>query len=213
MLKRKKIIYSLFSILLMIGTTIKINAQTCYPQGIVFTTQGSIDSFKINNPQCKIIEGDLVIGAYSTLITKNKDIYNLAPLNGIEEVRGKLIVSSIENIYDLSGLSRLKKVGSDIIIQGNVKINNLVGLEKLTGVEGNLEFFVNNVAKMSTKGIDNIRYIKGDLNIKSFGISSLVGLAKLDSIHGSLSVWGDGVSNFSDLKVLKVHWEKHFHLR
>ncbi len=203
MLKRKKIIYSLFSILLMIGTTIKINAQTCYPQGIVFTTQGSIDSFKINNPQCKIIEGDLVIGAYSTLITKNKDIYNLAPLNGIEEVRGKLIVSSIENIYDLSGLSRLKKVGSDIIIQGNVKINNLVGLEKLTGVEGNLEFFVNNVAKMSTKGLDNIRYIKGDLNIKSFGISSLVGLAKLDSIHGSLYVWGDGVSNFSDLKVLK----------
>ena len=77
-------------------------------------------------------------------------------------------------------MSQLKKVGGDIIIQGNGKINNLSGLEKLTGIEGNLEFFVNNVAKMSTKGLDSVRYIKGDLNIKAFGISSLIGLGKLD---------------------------------
>ncbi|MBP6238963.1 MAG: hypothetical protein KA536_22625 [Saprospiraceae bacterium] len=199
----KKTFNASFVFLLFFIALVKIRAQGCFPQGIIFNTQAAIDEFKIVNPGCKIIEGDLVIGGYNTLIGKNQDIKNLNALNGIEEVKGKLIVSSIENLLNLTGLSQLKKVGGDIIIQGNGKINNLSGLEKLTGIEGNLEFFVNNVAKMSTKGLDSVRYIKGDLNIKAFGISSLIGLGKLDSIHGSLYVYGDGVSNFSDLKSIK----------
>jgi uncharacterized repeat protein (TIGR01451 family) len=196
--------YNFYLVFLLFFIVLKeTKAQGCFPQGVIFTTQAAIDEFKTANNGCKIIEGDLVIGSYSTLTVKNQDIKNLNGLNEIEEVKGKLIVSSIENLLNLIGLSQLKKVGGDIIIQGNGKINNLSGLEKLTGIEGKLEFFVNNVAKMSTKGLDSIRYIKGDLNIKAFGISSLVGLGKLDSIHGSLYVYGDGVSNFSDLKSIK----------
>lgn len=180
-----------------------IQAQGCLPQGVVFTTQSQLDQFKFDNPSCKIVEGDLVVGSYSVLIGKNKDIINLSPLNNIEEVKGNLIISSIENLIDLSALSNLKKVGKDIIIQGNSKITSLKGLEKITGVEGKLELFSNNVAKMTTKGLDNIKYIKGDLNIKSFATGSLEGLSNLDSIHGSLYVWGDGVNNFSKLTSLK----------
>ncbi|MBK8850251.1 MAG: T9SS type A sorting domain-containing protein [Saprospiraceae bacterium] len=193
---------SLFSLVLLSATS-TLYAQACLPQGVVFTTQNELNQFKTTYPDCKIIEGDLVVGSYSTLIIKNKDIVNLSPLGNIEEVKGNLIISSIENLIDLSALAKLKKVGKDIIIQGNSKMESLKGLEKITGVEGKLELFSNNVAKMSTKGLDNIKYIKGDLNIKSFATGSLEGLSNLDSIHGSLYVWGDGVNNFSKLTSLK----------
>ena len=192
-----------FILMVQIFTPASVFAQGCLTQGIVFTTQSQLDQFKADNPTCKVIEDDLVIGSYSVLIGKNKDIINLTPLSNIEEVKGNLIISSLENLIDLAAFSKLKKVGKDIIIQGNSKITSLKGLEGLTGVEGKLELFSNNVAKMTTKGLDNIKYIKGDLNIKSFAISSLEGLANLDSIHGSLYVWGDGVNNFSKLTSLK----------
>ena len=192
-----------FILMVQIFTSASVFAQGCLTQGIVFTTQSQLDQFKADNPTCKVIEDDLVIGSYSVLIGKNKDIINLTPLSNIEEVKGNLIISSLENLIDLAAFSKLKKVGRDIIIQGNSKITSLKGLEGLSGVEGKLELFSNNVAKMTTKGLDNIKYIKGDLNIKSFAISSLEGLANLDSIHGSLYVWGDGVNNFSKLTSLK----------
>ncbi|MBP6399085.1 MAG: hypothetical protein KA340_14465, partial [Saprospiraceae bacterium] len=97
-----------FILMVQIFTPASVFAQGCLTQGIVFTTQSQLDQFKADNPTCKVIEDDLVIGSYSVLIGKNKDIINLTPLSNIEEVKGNLIISSLENLIDLAAFSKLK---------------------------------------------------------------------------------------------------------
>ena len=53
-----KKLYAFYIALFFFTTT----AQSCLPEGIVFTNQSQIDQFQINYPNCTEIEGDVVIG-------------------------------------------------------------------------------------------------------------------------------------------------------
>jgi hypothetical protein len=60
-------------------------SQSCLPEGITFETQAQIDSFQINYPNCKEIEGDVYIGAEG-----GSSITNLNGLNVITSIDGSL---------------------------------------------------------------------------------------------------------------------------
>lgn len=75
----KKLILSAILFLLFSYT---LEAQSCLPEGITFSTQAHIDSFQTLYPNCTEIEGDVLI--------EGDDITNLDSLNVITSVGGNL---------------------------------------------------------------------------------------------------------------------------
>ena len=65
-------------------------SQSCLPEGIEFTTQGQIDHFQMNFPDCSEIEGDVLIRGYY--------ITNLDSLDVLTSVEGDLEISHNANL-------------------------------------------------------------------------------------------------------------------
>ena len=82
-------------------------AQGCLPDGITFTTQGQVDSFRINYPDCTEIEGSLTISG--------EDISQLDSLMGILSVASSLVVDNCNALSSLEGLNHINSVGPLII--------------------------------------------------------------------------------------------------
>lgn len=57
-----------------------VTTQSCYPNGITFTSQAQIDQFPSINPGCNIIDGPLIIQGY--------DIISLDSLYSIDLIEG-----------------------------------------------------------------------------------------------------------------------------
>ena len=103
-------------------------SQNCLPDGIIFTSQAQIDSFKINYPGCSIVEGDVRI--------EGNDISNVDSLITITTIQGKLKIGNlfVENLIlsDLTGFSNLTEVGEEMDISNNTILTSLDGLNNLT---------------------------------------------------------------------------------
>ena len=82
-------------------------AQGCLPDGITFTTQGQVDSFRVNYPGCTEIEGSLTISG--------EDITHLDSLMGILSVASSLVVDNCDALSSLEGLNHINSVGPLII--------------------------------------------------------------------------------------------------
>ena len=80
-------------------------AQSCLPNGIIFTRQSQIDSFQINYPNCTQIEGNVEI--------EGSDITNLNGLSTITSIGGG-------NLYILSNNSLTSLTGLNNIIAGSI---------------------------------------------------------------------------------------------
>ncbi len=137
-----------------------LQAQTCLPDGINFTTQAQINSFQVNYPNCTSIEGDVMINGV--------DITNLSGLSMLTSIGGSLSIGYYENA-------------------GNPNLTSLAGLNGLTYI-GSYLLIINNLALTNLSGLNNLTYIGSDLNISNNTLSTLAGLQNLDSIGGSLGI-------------------------
>jgi hypothetical protein len=111
-------------------------AQSCLPEGIIFTTQSQIDSFQIKYPGCTKIEGDVIIQG---------DITNLYSLAKIIYVGGNLEINLSDSLTNLNGLGNLSFIGGNLTIRGSTTwqgvciypaLTGLAGLEKLATIGG-----------------------------------------------------------------------------
>ena len=99
------------------------NIPTCLSGGITFSTQGQIDSFGINYPNCNYIGGDVMIkGNTSTSIT------NLVGLLGVEAIFGRLTIQDNDMLSYLNGLEHLEIVDNGLDINNNGLINLYAGI-------------------------------------------------------------------------------------
>ncbi|NQV03439.1 MAG: T9SS type A sorting domain-containing protein [Bacteroidia bacterium] len=71
----------------------------CFPDGVTFTCQAEIDNFKINNPDCRVIKGDVIISG--------SDIINLNGLNVLTYIVGSLEIQNNNLLTSLSGLENI----------------------------------------------------------------------------------------------------------
>ncbi|MCB0585105.1 MAG: hypothetical protein KDD06_07265, partial [Phaeodactylibacter sp.] len=117
-MKKHLLLFFLFVLSILGNPT----AQGCLPDGITFTTQGQVDSFRINYPDCTEIEGSLTISG--------EDISQLDSLTGILSVASSLVVDNCNALSSLEGLNHINSVGP-LTISGN---DNLVSLEGLEGL-------------------------------------------------------------------------------
>jgi len=99
-----------------------VNAQSCLPEGITFTTQEQIDNFQANYPGCTEIEGDVIIHDNAV-----GSISNLIGLNVITTFGGNLGIYVNNALFCFEGLENLTSIAGDFVIGSNPALTNLAG--------------------------------------------------------------------------------------
>lgn len=191
-----------------------VSAQTCLTDGIQFTTQGQVDSFSINYPNCDSIEGALRVGLNTEIVNLdglqnvkavgglylwvNPFLTSIEGLSNVESISGDLYIWTNTSLTSLHGLEKVKKVDGLLRIWSNVLLPTLEGLENIETIGGDLDVSMND--SLSTlDGLQKLKTIGGDLNItSSSGLTSL-GLKNLNTIGGRLILKGNGLTTISSL--------------
>lgn len=62
----------LLTLIIWFLTRLSFQSQPCLPEGIVFTTQGQVDSFNIRFPGCDQIQGNVEITGSETKLPSAK---------------------------------------------------------------------------------------------------------------------------------------------
>ena len=173
-----------------------LNAQQCFPDGLLLESQGQVDSFSIQYPGCSVIEGNLEIRGYG--------ISDLSGLSALTEVKGNLSVLGT-TIQHFTGLNQLQNVGNSLIISQNNFLNNFDGLGALMHVGAHLGVQFN-THLTSFEGAGQLQNIGGGmLIIGNTQLQHLHGLSSLDSIHAWLSIaTNNNMLDFDGLQSLKA---------
>jgi hypothetical protein len=149
-------------------------AQSCLPEGIVFTAQSQIDNFKANYPGCTQIEGDVLISG--------DNITNFYGLNELALIEGDLIIRDNGILSGMYGLDALHNVYGSISIKNNSALRSLDNLSSLWSISGSLRIS-NNESLVNLQGPGNLHAIGGDLFIDSnlvlFNINDLYSLSAI----------------------------------
>jgi hypothetical protein len=126
----------------------------------------------------------------------NNAAMTLDGLESLKTIGGSLIIggqawSGNPYLGNISGLSNLDHVGGDIQIMGSEWLQDLNGLEKIDSVFGSITIGYDvsgeNLALKSMKGLDNLKYVQGDLVVESCPVlNDLSALSSLTSIEGTL---------------------------
>ncbi len=196
-----------------------ILAQSCLPDGIVFNTQGQIDSFAILNPGCTEILGTVV---FSNLGEPNLD---LTGLSSVEVIKGTLAVDynnsldnfegleNLDSIYggiylsnnsltSFKGLDNLKYVGNLLQIDEGTSIADFSHLNNLNRIGGNFRVTYDSTL-INYEGLENLKYVDGNLTIAFSLIENFEGLNSLEFVGGNLLLPTENLSSFSGLESLE----------
>lgn len=185
----------------------KLQAQTCLPDGIQFTSQASLDAFATDYPGCTQILGSVLIeestsgdiedlqglSALSSIgqfleISGNTRLQNLAGLDNLLEVGENLSISGNAALLDVKALAKLSYIGQSLRVDANHALKNLSGLQAIQLIFQDLKV-TNNNALHNLSGLDSLVQIGGQLNILSnASLNNLAGLSRLTSIGNILEI-------------------------
>ena len=159
---------------------ISVSAQRCGHDGIGFYSQEQVDNFFNLYPNCREIEGDVIISG--------SEITNVAKLLGIRSILGNFEISHTEMLGTLEGLDSLKYVGGHLGIYSNLGLWYLTGLGALDTVKDNFEIFANPYLQR-IDGLSHLKHIGKNLWIGSnTSLDSLKALNDLETIGGLLQI-------------------------
>jgi hypothetical protein len=175
------------------------NAQSCLPEGIVFSTQSEIDSFKSKYPNCYRIEGSVTIigdgpvnllGLYGIFliegglyIHQTSRLTDLAGLNGLSGVGGNLLIKQNSLLNSITALAGMHNIGGILTIEDNPSLVSLTGFDLLIAVKGGHIKIHNNPALTNLTGFEQLTSLRDYLSISNdTGLTSLTGLNNLNSV-------------------------------
>jgi len=198
----KKIIVLFAIFIVSINYTFAIS---CYPNGVVLTTQDEIHYLYLymGEVECDEIEGDLII--------EGVDIVNLNDLKLIHKINGDLIIRNCPNLSDKHGLINLESVGGKFEFNNNDKEWTIMyGFGGLTSIGGDLIIIDNDNLQSLTgggfysvtyPGLGNVVSVGGTIKIESnASLKELDGLSEVSSISGHISVkYNDKLTSISGL--------------
>lgn len=185
----------LLVIFIAVSFTYVLRSQPCYPDGIIFSTQAEIDSFKSANPDCSEIGGEVIISG--------DEIVNLDSLIPFVSIGGDLLIKNNDNLENLEGLSNLKFLGGSLIIKSNHSLTSFHGLEGLDTIY-NLWLYYNVPGITNMQGLNGLKIINGEFYISEhYYLEDFSGLDSLSSIGGRLYVGNNnGLQNLKGLEKL-----------
>ncbi len=153
----------------------------CSIADVVLTTQGQVDSFRINYPlPCTQLAKSLIISG--------EDITHLDSLIGIDFIGKDLIVAGCPMLTSLRGLDSLVVVGRHVKILDNVTLFDVNGLDALQSVIGQL-WIINNPGLQNLDGLGQLVGITGNFRLEdNTALTDLTGLSSLGAIGGNFTV-------------------------
>jgi len=160
-----------------------VSAQSCLPDGIIFNSQASIDSFQINYPNCTEIEGSVSISG--------EDITSLEGLNSLTAIGGGLAILQNPLLNNLAGLDNIHSINEYLVFLMNDSLANIAALEGLTHLGGYMDITFNH-SLSNLSGLDNLDSIGGHLYIHgNDALQSLTGLNEIIHIEGDVQIWSN----------------------
>lgn len=200
-----------------------INAQ-CPSGNVTFQTQGQVDNFLVQYPDCTRIYGNLLFDSNaSSPITNVSGLINLTKidgnftinyniwmdtlygLNNLEEVGGTFFIYD-SWITDISALSNLHTIGADLYL-GKSTFSDLTVFANLTNLGGSF-YYTNENLYAGPSNLDlNLTTINGDFTMSysspgSGGEITIGGNASIVEVTGDFSLSGAKVVDvqiFNDL--------------
>jgi len=188
--------YKLTLVYLLVFLNHYISSQTCL-NGLTFVSrQSQLDSLKILYPDCKEIEGQIIIAG--------PDINNYDGMKQFEKIRDLQLHVGVQ-IFDLSGFGSLKEVDVFWLWSGP-SLTNLQGLDNLQRCNGS--FTIRNVPSLiNLSGPDKLEYI-ASLSIENNGglisTEGMYNLKKLDYLYISENPELLAVEGFSQLDTIST---------
>jgi hypothetical protein len=176
-------------------------AQSCLPNGILFTRQSQIDSFQINYPNCAKIEGDVEI--------EGSDITNLNGLNVITSIGGgDLYILANNALTSLTGLNNID-AGSitSLTIYFNSSLSTcavqsicdyLVSPNGFTGIMGNAPGCNSELEVREACAAMGMESVNPELSLIIYPDPTSSGITIKTPIHGHFSIF-----NFSGQQLLQ----------
>ena len=194
----------------------------CPSGDITFNTQGEVDLFIVQYPDCVSVNGSIFIE--HTNPYEETAISNLDALHNITTIAGSLTVHG-QGVLGLRGLNSLTHLGDSLIIN-DTSINDLIPLNNLTYIGSDLHLISNPITSLAP--LNNLSTLGGDLiykygdyynsllafdldfNVQTLGgelyiqmgpdITNVDGLNSLTSINGSVFIEGAAFTSFRGLE-------------
>ena len=134
-------------------------------------------------------------------ITYHASLANLRGLEGIEQLRGGLLIAYNDALTDITGLDNVRSVADLLGIAYNPSLTDITALNNLTSVGATLGI-IDNDALTNLAGLDNLTVVAGVVNIADNArLQSLAGLNRLALIGSSLFVTNnDALSSLTALR-------------
>ncbi len=190
------------NLLLFIGLWWQVNilvAQNCIPTGLLFSSQGQVDSFSINFPNCTEVEGGLYFFGGD-----DGDITNLDGLNQIVSIGENLHIQHVDSLQTLDGLSNLQSIGGYLDINSNFNLVDISGLNNLTAVGEGINIS-NNSDLSEINGFNQITAFNGNLYINSNNsLTTVNGFNGIESIDRLVFIGNSMLTNVIGLGALTV---------
>ena len=162
-------------------------SSTCFPNGISFNSQASIDTFKETYSNCTHLLGDLTISG--------NDILNLDSLSHLSSVEGSIYITDNHELSSLKGLQNIFHISNNIHITSNQQLNQIHDLSGLSIINGELNF-TSNLLLSNLVGLENIRSSLKKLSIVSNpNLSDITSLQNIPSLSSTLEIRNNTLLN------------------
>lgn len=135
------------------------------PEGhVILDSDEAVAEFVKNYPDCTEISGDLVIGTKDGFASTRTQ--SISGLEGIQKVRGSLLIRGNLWLISIRPLSNVEWVGGDFTLEKNPELNTGFVGSKLARVDGDMKL-------MGFKGATNFPYsnlvkVGGDMIVGGF---------------------------------------------
>jgi hypothetical protein len=119
------------------------------------------------------------------------NIQSLDGLNILTSIDGDFYITSCNTLINLAGMNNLTTISGRLSLSDNLIIETLLGLEALTYVGGDFQLY-NNEKISSLAALANLTEVGGSLILKGCDMMpSLTGLQALTSVSGELEIGGN----------------------
>jgi hypothetical protein len=193
-----------------------VNAQVCTAQ--TFANQQQLDNFKIQNPGCTTISGDVIISGSDianlnglsniTKINGNVQIFSNAALTtmtglgALTDITGRLTINNNPALLNVDGLGALININDGINVEWNESLTNLSGLQSLSYV-GTYLRVVYNATLTSVEAFNKITSVTDFLSVGANPmLESLSGLRNITTANSVSIALNDKLKNLDGLKSL-----------
>ncbi|MEM7104767.1 MAG: T9SS type A sorting domain-containing protein [Bacteroidota bacterium] len=147
----------------------------CPVGNLVFETQGEVDSFAVNFPNCSVLDGDILVNGADQVVS-------LLAFSGLTEIIGDLSIVNCSNLTNLNGLHNITRIERAITIRNNALITSLEGFSSLS-FAGFGMVVQDNPHLVNFEGVDNLVTVNTSLQVENNAVlENFIGLENLETI-------------------------------